>query len=309
MKQISCLLFILCFSVLLQAQTATNVVARQAGNTIVVSYDLDKTAIVTLLLSRDGGDRYNEMPQSVSGDIGVVNAGAGKKIVWDLLADAEDWEIARARFKVDTQGASELTFTIGDVQFTMVQVEGGESRSMPVKEFHIGKVEVTQALWRAVMTENPSTFKSDGSPVENVSWYDCNEFIRLLNRAYGSQLGGKQFALPTEREWEYAACGGNQASPLAKRFSGSDIAGAVAWFVGNSRNSTHKTGSKSANELGLYDMSGNVAEWCGREGEVCAVRGGSWSDTEANCQTSSHRSCPPDQRVNTVGFRLVLVNK
>lgn len=302
----ACLILCVLF---LNAQTASHVVAKQVGTTIEITYDLDKTAIVTLLFSQDGGETYTAIPQSVTGDVGITNGGQNKHIVWNLLDDAEDWNVERARFKVDTQGAAELNFTIGDTQFTMVQVESGELNATHIDEFHIGKVEVTQALWTAVMGSNPSAFKADSNPVEGVSWYDCHEFIRILNRAFAQQLGGKCFALPTEKQWEYAAIGGAKASPLAKRFSGSDIIGSVAWYAANSTNTTHKAGSKMANELGLYDMSGNVWEWCGPEGSISVVRGGSWTDSENDCSTSSRRSCPPDQRINTCGFRLVLVNK
>lgn len=310
MKKLLFLSLCMCISTALSAQTATNVVAKQVGSTVEITYDLDKTAIVSLLLSSDGGASYSNIPQSLTGDVGIVNGGRAKKIVWNLFGDGEDWDIERARFRIETQGASELTFTLGDMRFTMVQVEAGELRSSKVDEFHIGKIEVTQALWKAVMGgDNPSAFVADDGPVDNVSWIDCQEFIRQLNKIFAPQLGGKVFALPTEKQWEFAASGGNARLPLEKRYSGSDFIGAVAWFAENSGRKTHKAGTKMANELGLYDMSGNVWEWCGQEGEICAVRGGSWADGENECRTNSRHSYSPDQRMNTYGLRLVLVSK
>lgn len=309
MRKILLFTILLCLSLALSAQKASNVVAKQVGNTVEITYDLDKTAIVTLLLSDNGGETYSIVPQSVTGDVGIISGGNAKKIIWNMLGDAEDWEIERARFNVDTQGAGELTFTVGDIQFTMVQIEAGYFHSAKMDEFHIGKVEVTQAFWETVTGTNPSSFVNPDNPVENVSWNDCQVFIRTLNKAFAPQLGNKIFALPTEKQWQYAAEGASHATPLPKRFSGSDIPGAVAWFKDNSEAKTHKVAAKMANEIGLFDMTGNVAEWCGPEGEISAIRGGSWADDENGCLTANRMSLSPDTKQNTCGFRLVLVDK
>ena len=192
-------------------------------------------------------------------------------------------------------------------------------------DYYIGKYEVTQALWKAVMGNNPSNFKGDNLPVEQVSWDDCQEFISKLNR-----ITGKTFRLPTEAEWEYAARGGNKSRGY--QYSGSnnllDVAWYDDWYDDNSGDKTHAVGTKQPNELGIYDMSGNVSEWCqdwyeayssssqvnptGANSEFDpsyrVYRGGSWEDDDRFCR-SSRRACgePGDRdRYSTLGLRLVL---
>lgn len=124
-----------------------------------------------------------------------------------------------------------------------------------LSSYSIGKYEVTQKLWEAVMGSNPSVFKGENLPVENVSWNDVQEFLRKLN-----EMTGKQYRLPTEAEWEFAARGGNLSKGY--KYSGSDNPDMVAWHSGNSDWKTQPVGTKAPNELGIYDMSGNVEEWC-----------------------------------------------
>ena len=183
-------------------------------------------------------------------------------------------------------------------------------------DYYIGKYEVTQALWKAVMGNNPSNFKGDNLPVEKVSWDDCQEFINKLNR-----ITGKTFRLPTEAEWEYAARGGKKSRGY--QYSGSNNISDVAWYSDNSGNMTNDVGSKQANELGIYDMTGNVLEWCqdryGRydsfsqvnptganSGSDRVYRGGSWSYTARYCRSSYRYFITPDDHCNFLGLRLVL---
>ena len=183
-------------------------------------------------------------------------------------------------------------------------------------DYYMGKYEVTQALWQAVMGSNPSNFKGDNLPVEQVSWNDCQDFIGKLNT-----MTGRKFRLPTEAEWEYAARGGKKNRGY--QYSGSSNIFDVAWSWGNSDEKTHPVGMKHANELGLYDMTGNVCEWCldwygaytnlsltnptgpvsGSE-RVC--RGGAWSIDVLDCCSSSRCSFMPDYSYSDLGLRLVL---
>ena len=135
------------------------------------------------------------------------------------------------------------------------EVEKPVHRVTLTNNYYIGKYEVTQALWQAVMGSNPSYFKGDDLPVEQVSWNDCQDFISKLNA-----MTGKRFRLPSEAEWEYAARGGKKSRGY--QYSGSNTLGDVAWYEGNSGSKTHAVGTKQPNELGIYDMTGNVSEWC-----------------------------------------------
>ena len=181
-------------------------------------------------------------------------------------------------------------------------------------DYYIGKYEVTQALWKAVMGNNPSEFKGDNLPVENVSWNDCQKFISKLNL-----ITGKTFRLPTEAEWEYAARGGKKSRGY--QYSGSNNLSDVAWYKDNSGSKTHAVGIKQSNELGIYDMTGNVWEWCqdwkgeyssssqtnptgANSGSFRVRRGGSWGTRV--CCSSYRGALEPNGRYDFLGLRLVL---
>jgi hypothetical protein len=153
----------------------------------------------------------------------------------------------------------------------LVYVEGNET----LESFYIGKYEVTQAQYEAVMGVNPSHFKGPNHPVEMVSWDDAQEFISKLNARTG-----RNYRLPTLEEWEYAACGGNNYSKY--KYVGSDNIDEVAWYENNSGGTTHHVGRKRPNTLGIYDMSGNVEEWCNRDGRE-TQKGGHWDDSWKKC--------------------------
>jgi len=232
------------------------------------------------------------------------------------------------------------TYTVNGVSFKMLPVAGGtfqmgaqstdpngqnydaeaNSYENPVHQvtlsaFTIGETEVTQALWQAVMGSNPSYFKDPVLPVEQVSWDDCQTFLTKLN-----QLTGKTFRLPTEAEWEYAARGGNESTGY--KYSGSNTIGNVAWYYDNGGSKTHAVGTKQANELGIYDMSGNVWEWCSdwydsygsssqtnptgaASGSYRVLRGGSWNYNAMFCRVSLRSGYYPDYGNDGRGLRLV----
>ena len=190
--------------------------------------------------------------------------------------------------------------------------------SVTVSGFYMGRYEVTQAQWRNVMGSNPSEFKDcDNCPVENVSWNDVQEYIQKLN-----QKTGKTYRLPTEAEWEFAAKGGVKSKGYI--YAGSNTVSDVAEYEGNNNNRTRPVGLKASNELGLYDMSGNVWEWCsdrysnsyyanspttnpqGASSDFYRVlRGGSWNSSY--CRVAYRAYINPVSRRNYNGFRLVLV--
>lgn len=166
--------------------------------------------------------------------------------------------------------------------------------------FYICKYEVTQKLWSKVMGENPSQMQGDDLPVEQVNWDDCQAFIGKLNK-----LTGMNYRLPTEVEWEYACRGGKYSKGYA--YSGSDDIDKVAWYDGNSEGRTHPVGQKMPNELGLYDMSGNVWEWCQDMQDGSGMcRGGSWIHNARNCNPSLKNETPQAFKINSLGLRLAL---
>lgn len=247
-----------------------------------------------------------------------------------------------------TQDESQ-TFTVNGVFFEMMKVEGGTFdmgviaewrdfeeefsgynddgedpffREKPLhkvtltRNYYIGKTEVTQALWKAVMGYNPSNFIGDQKPVDCVSWIDCQHFITKLN-----VLTGKNFRLPTEAEWEFAAQGGNKSHNTI--FSGSNNLNDVAWYYENSENTTHDVATKQPNELGIYDMSGNVWEWCSdwfddydqnhqtdptgpAKGTSTVHRGSAWNEDSNFGRTSYRDFDDPDRRCVFLGVRLAL---
>ena len=237
-----------------------------------------------------------------------------------------------------------LNIDVNGVTFTMIYVKGGTFRmgatseqsndaqtdeypvhDVTLGDYYIGETEVTQKLWKAVMFDNPSNFKGDQKPVECVSWEDAQEFIKKL-----SQLTGFDFRLPTEAEWEYAARAGDNT---VNRFTYSGTRykiklGDYAWYESNSKGKTHEVGTKKANAYGLYDMSGNVGEWCWNwhslnydveteggsdptgtsAGDFRVVRGGAWAYASEISSVSSRGNMLPCDRYPDMGFRVVRSN-
>lgn len=223
--------------------------------------------------------------------------------------------------------AQNKQFTVNGISFAMTYVKGGifsmgatpeqvdsypdekPCKNISVNSFYLASSEVTQALWTAVMKDNPSFFQGPQLPVENVSWNECQQFIKKIN-----ELTGKSFRLPTEAEWEYAARGASRSQRY--QYSGSNNVEAVAWYAGNSGFETHVVASKQFNEIGLFGMSGNVSEWCqdtyvlssydSMQSPYRIVKGGCWNDEPRDCRVARKSSRHFDNKANTIGFRLAL---
>jgi sulfatase modifying factor 1 len=254
-----------------------------------------------------------------------------------------------------------LPKTVNGHEFWMIPVEGGRFQmgspkddvealryekprhEVTLGDFFIGKFPVTQGLWRAVATApsegvtkshpltslkpSPSYFQGDSLPVEQVSWEDVKAFIQKLNNLTAdTRPTGYSYRLPTEAEWEYAARGGKYHQE-GYRYAGSDRLKDVGWFEGNNDVETKPVGLKKPNQLGLYDMSGNVWEWCEDDwhdnydnapkdgsawvdtpnrGSDRVFRGGGWNDTARYCRAAYRPFYAPDYRYDSVGFRLAL---
>ena len=229
-------------------------------------------------------------------------------------------------------------FEVNGVTFKMVKVDGGTfqmgsasgykdekpAHSVTLSDYYIGETEVTQELWQAVMGSNYSYFKGDKRPMECISWNDCQEFISKLN-----ELTGQTFRMPTEAEWEFAARGGMKSKGYT--YSGSNNIDDVAWYYDNSYAKgssspdygTHDVATKSPNELGIYDMSGNVWEWCQDwygsyssidqtnplgpdSGSYRVFRGSSWDYGADHCRTVNRGSDSPLDAGYCIGLRLAL---
>jgi len=248
----------------------------------------------------------------------------------DLIPDVKYFVRAYATNEMGTAYGEEKTFITSPLPAAtegMIVVEGGTYQmgsnnefdthakpihSVTLSSFEIGKYEVTQAKWENVMGSNPSYFKGDNLPVENVSWNDVQTFISKLN-----EQTGLKYRLPTEAEWEFAARGGVSANSTT--YAGSNTFDDVAWYFDNSGKKTHEVGTKQANELGIYDMSGNVWErcndWYGSYGSNTAknpqgpttgfsrvLRGGGWNYDYRSCYVAERLSSGP--RGRDLGFRL-----
>lgn len=290
----------------------------------------DVTSLIDYLLSGDG--EVNPECADVNRD-GAIDIADATTLI--------DYLLGLVEFPPDEPEEEE--FTVGDVTFIMVPVQGGtfmmgatseqgndgSERERPVHQvtlssFYIGQTEVTQALWYAVMGSTPSYFSGSLLPVESVSWEDCQTFIATLN-----ELTGKSFRLPTEAEWEFAARGGNKS--MGYKYSGSDNASSVAWYSyndswelrGTGHHGPHDVATRSPNELMLYDMSGNVHEWCQDwfggyssesvtnptgpvNGTARVYRGGCWYFDEWFCRVSFRNSVSPTYHSYGIGLRLAL---
>lgn len=231
-------------------------------------------------------------------------------------------------------------FMVNGIRFKMVAVDGGTFRmgateeqqkagkdeypvhTVTLSDYYIAETEVTQQLWEAVMGYNPSHFVGSYNPVEKVSYNDCMLFVARLNDLLADELPeGHRFRLPSEAQWEFAARGGNRSNGY--QYSGDYSLGGIAWYKGNSNFKTHAVKSKSPNELGIYDMSGNVYEWCSDwygnyssgsqtnpegplSGKDRVLRGGCWSYGAEYCRVTFRSNREPGYNGNNRGLRLAL---
>lgn len=264
-------------------------------------------------------------------------ATAGRRLrrierIQEDAAEQERLAAEAARQKRDAEAAEqkrrdEEAARLKALQPEMIFVKGGTFQmgkkgvAEPVHEvtlsdFEIGKYPVTQKLWQEIMGNNPSQFKGcDDCPVESVSWDDVQEFLKKLN----AKFLGKNYRLPTEAEWEYAARGGNQSKGFT--YAGGNDLNELGWYSDNAGRKTHPVGLKKANELGLYDMSGNVWEWCAdwygayptsvqmnpigpASGSLRVGRGGSWYFPAGDCRGSYRGHSSPVNRTSNLGFRV-----
>lgn len=221
------------------------------------------------------------------------------------------------------------------ISIDLIYVEGGSflmgddsskydnekpAHKVVLNSLYVGKYQVTQNLWKAIMGQNPSALKGERRPVESISWNDTKRFIRKLN-----SITGRVFRLPTEAEWEYAARGGIYSQGYS--YAGSDKLEQVGWYAKNSNDELHEVGLKLRNELGIYDLSGNLWEWCEDDyyhnyngipedgsafmgsrdrGWYRIIRGGSYLNAPAYCRPSTRSKSTPENRSRDIGFRLAL---
>lgn len=255
--------------------------------------------------------------------------------------------LPETKLEVSSKEAESLVFSVSGISFKMIYVAGGsfimgaessdnEARDdekprhkVVVSDFYLGSCEVTQALWRAVMGSEVSNNggwqselgRGNKYPVYKVTWNECIVFIDKLNSLLSGQLHGKKFCLPTEAEWEYAARGGNKSKGY--KYCGSNNLNSIAWYSDNSNKKAHQVGQKLPNELGLYDMLGNVWEWCSdwkeyysntqqfdpkgpANGSEKIFRGGSCNYQSRFCRISRRSGFSPESIPGFIGLRLAL---
>lgn len=320
----------------LQAAEVKNTEVRQVGNRGQFTYDLlgdepEAEVEVTLTIQ----DRqYKAADLHLEGDVGKVKTGRGRVIWWNILQDFPRGLDAGVKWRVEA-GGKEFKDAATGIEF--IRIKGGcyemgdafgdgEGVEKPVhnvcvNDFYLGKYEVTQGQWQAVMGSNPSRFKGCGAscPVENVSWNDAQDFIRRLNGKTG-----KSYRLPTEAEWEYGARSGGKREKYAGTSNDREL-GEYAWYNANSRSRTHPAGQKRSNGMGLHDMTGNVWEWCQdwygekyysdsprdnprgpSNGQYRVLRGGAWGGKPQYVRAAYRGRDEPAGRIFDDGFRLSL---
>jgi formylglycine-generating enzyme required for sulfatase activity len=330
--------------------SVTNVVVTPESGRVVINYDLtaDAECQITVLVSADSGAVYNIFPEALTGDIGdSVTAGLNKEIIWNPASDnvevGDQYKIkvvARDNPVTPTNplGAEEIA--------SMVRIEGGTfnngTADVEISDFYMGKYEVTQAEYEAVMNNNPSYFSGDNNPVEQVTWNNAVQYCNTRSLQEGlipcydttdwsCDFTANGYRLPTEMEWMYAAKGGNEEPATGyNQYAGTNDVNQLtnyAWYIANNGSydtelyGTKEVGTKLPNQIGLYDMSGNVWEWCNDwYGDYSSLpqidplgptlgtnrvsRGGDWSTDYYSCQVAFRVSANPTYNSSVSGFRL-----
>ncbi len=316
--------------------TVSNLVLAQREGTKVVDiiYDVSNTStnVVTVSLVISNGAFAVACP-SVSGDVGAgVVTGTGKSLAWDM---AEDWNGNAALLQYTVVAEHQQSVLEKFVLIEAGTAAGGSPSSS--NDFYLAKHEVTKNLWDEIAEwaeDHGYDIRPGGGggsgdcPVVYVVWYECvkwcNAWSEKTGRTPAYTVGGLiyrsgersdvdcdfsagGFHLPSDTQWEYAARGGKNGSDT--KYSGGDTLGDVAWYQDNSYNRSHEVGTKAVNELGVFDMSGNVWEWCndwypGKEGSYRVLRGGGWYNTASYCRLlNRYHSSPGGAGGGSVGFR------
>ena len=330
-------MLLLCSAPFLWAQQVTDVNFSIVDDTLTITYTLTQQADICVRVAIDDGP-YTEPLKGFTGAVGEkVKPGVGLQMQAVRLPEIAGVDSASLHFVVEVDDGALLVY-VDNFSFRMMPVEGGSFtmgcthprgekhtyadelplHKVTVNSFYIGRFEVTQGLWKKVMGENPSKwFGNDSLPVEQVSWNDVQIFIARL-----SQITGYRFRLPTEAEWEYAARGGVRSNRTPYPGTRTQVWEAC-WFGGNSSGHSHPVGRLKPNELGLYDMGGNVMEWCSdwmesytdkpqncpqgpRNGENRILRGGCFNSPTWGCSVFERSWYLPDYGYSFYGFRLVL---
>ena len=327
MRKLVFLLFLVGECCSSHAQKVSNIRAEQRGQDIVVLYSLETTSPceVSLLLSQDNGSTWSTPLKNVSGDVGKNISAGEKQITWKVLEESEQLVGDKIKFKVIANGKKSFEPELVLVESGTFQMgsKRESSSERPVHEvtlssFYIGKFEVTQDQWSAIMGSNPSErLRCGNCPVANVSPSDVQVYIQRLN-----EESDKSYRLPTEAEWEYAARGGRYSNGYV--FAGSNDVNEVAWVYdpnSSKGEKAHEVGTKKPNELGIYDMSGNVCEWCSDwlgkysrhsqinpkgplTGTYYVIRSGSIRRSAQQCTVTNRFGW--NTEMTATGFRLVL---
>jgi formylglycine-generating enzyme required for sulfatase activity len=324
------ILLFLCAAQPLWAAEVKNVTDALVGNRGQLTYDLvGKEAEVEVGITITvGGKEYRATDLHLTGNLGKVKPGRGKIVWWNILRDFPQGLDTDVVWSITAGDSMAFTYAAMGMEFVFVKGgcfemgdTSGDNDEKPVHnvcvaDFYLGKYKVTQGQWQKIMENNPSRFDScgDNCPVEQLRWADAQDFIKKLNAKTG-----KRYRLPTEAEWEYAARSGGKR----EQFSGSDSPDGVAWYDANSGGKTHPVGQKRPNGLGLYDMSGNIWEWCQdwygekyygesprdnpqgpSSGDFRVLRGGSFDGYKSYVRTTSRNRIIPWHKY--AGFRFAL---